>query len=161
MRRNCAFQYVFTFILLGTLVSLLKTQLVDEEPFSEEECKELGYVKASLKCPSCHLMSQFNLEQIITDCLRCCSPEKKEAHERYPSAELEVCECNLYRFQQIAAFVKGDMKDEWGSKLKIRHVRGVLPTIVLKSADGQTQKSLNVEKWDTDTLREFLNDWLE
>lgn len=53
------------------------------------------------------------------------------------------------------------MKDEWGSKLKIRYVRGVLPTIVLKNADGQTQKSLNVEKWDTDTLREFLNDWLE
>lgn len=53
------------------------------------------------------------------------------------------------------------MKYEWGNKLKINQVRGVLPTIVLKSADGQIQKSLNVEKWDTDTLREFLNDWLE
>lgn len=86
---------------------------------------------------------------------------------------LEVCNCNLYRFQQIAgkflfaihfnflAFVNGDMKNEWGNKLKIKYLSGVLPTIVLKNADGQTQKSFNVEKWDTDTLREFLNDRLE
>ena len=53
------------------------------------------------------------------------------------------------------------MKDQWGAKLKVRHVRGTLPTIVLKSADGRPQRSLNIEKWDTDTITEFLNDWLE
>lgn len=53
------------------------------------------------------------------------------------------------------------MKDQWGSKLKVRHVRGTLPTIHLKSEDGQSQRTLNIEKWDTDTITEFLNDWLE
>lgn len=43
------------------------------------------------------------------------------------------------------------MKDQWGSRLKVRHVRGVLPTILLKNADGETQRTLNIEKWDTDT----------
>jgi len=43
------------------------------------------------------------------------------------------------------------MKDQWGWRLKVRQVRGVLPTILLKNADGQTQRTLNIEKWDTDT----------
>lgn len=61
----------------------------------------------------------------------------------------------------LLAFVKSEMKDQWGSKLKVRHVRGSLPTIHLKSEDGQSQRTLNIEKWDTDTITEFLNDWLE
>lgn len=53
------------------------------------------------------------------------------------------------------------MKDQWGNKLKVRFARGTLPTVLLKSEDGQIQKTLNVEKWDTDTLTDFLNDWLD
>jgi len=45
--------------------------------------------------------------------------------------------------------------------LRFRHVRGVLPTIALKNEEGETQRSLNIEKWDTDTITAFLNDWLE
>ena len=48
--------------------------------------------------------------------------------------------------RHFLAFVKSEMKDQWGNKVKVRHVRGVLPTIVLKSADGRVQKSLNVSK---------------
>lgn len=53
------------------------------------------------------------------------------------------------------------MSSQWGSKLKIRQVRGSLPKIVLKNADGQPQKTLNIERWDTDTLTEFINEWIE
>lgn len=54
---------------------------MEEEPLSEKECENLGYYKATLKCSSCDLMEKFNLEQIMTDCLRCCTPEEKEKHE--------------------------------------------------------------------------------
>lgn len=70
------------------------------------------------------------------------------------------------------------MKNQWGFRLKVRQVRGVLPTILLKNSDGQTQRTLNIEKWDTDTgliifikkdnqktmafsVTEFLNDVLQ
>uniref|UniRef100_A0A183CGY5 LisH domain-containing protein n=1 Tax=Globodera pallida TaxID=36090 RepID=A0A183CGY5_GLOPA len=86
-----------------------------------------------------------------------CCEELKVEEERFPYAEMHVCDCNLHRFPQIAAFVRSEMKNQWGSKLKVRQVRGVLPTILLKSEDGQTHKTLSVEKWDTDTVTEFLN----
>ena len=142
-----------------------------------EECKEVGFNPETLKCSTCDKLSNFHLEEILTDCQRCCQKEKSEIHERFPMAQIEICECNLARFPQVngnsymdfifykrttvSAFVKSEMKDQWGAKLKIRHVRGTLPTIVLKSADGRPQRSLNIEKWDTDTITEFLNDWLE
>jgi hypothetical protein len=96
--------------------------------------------------------------------------------QKYPLAQLEYCECNIQRFPQVngkiyqqfslivvifSAFVKGELSQQWGSKLKIKHVRGTLPTIVLKSADGLPQKTLNIEKWDTDTITQFINEWLE
>ncbi|KAI1730635.1 sep15/SelM redox domain-containing protein [Ditylenchus destructor] len=155
--------FLFVCILVPLLNASVSSdaQYVTEDPLSEEECREIGFTP-NLKCNTCNLLPKFNLEEITTDCQRCCAKEaKEEEHERYPFAEMEICECNLHRFPQITAFVRGDMKDQWGNKLRIRHVRGALPTIALKGEDGQTQKSLNVEKWDTDTLTEFLNDWLE
>uniref|UniRef100_A0A915EPZ9 Selenoprotein F n=1 Tax=Ditylenchus dipsaci TaxID=166011 RepID=A0A915EPZ9_9BILA len=129
-------------VLLLTVISIscvyqpLSGEYVDQTPLTEGECRETGF-------------------QVLHQ------GEQKEEHERYPFAEFEVCECNLHRFPQITAFIRGEMKDQWGSKLKIRHVRGVLPTISLKGEDGQTAKSLNVEKWDTNTITEFLNGWLD
>jgi hypothetical protein len=36
-------------------------------------------------------------------------------------------------------------------------VRGADPTIKLLSDDGDVQEELNIEKWDTDTIKEFLH----
>jgi len=147
-------------ITFPLLLSLVYAQLVDEDRLSTGECKDAGFHSDTLKCSSCHMLGQYQLEEIMTDCLRCCA-ESKEAHEKYPMAEFEYCECNLHRFPQISAFIKSDMKDQWGAKMKVRHVRGSLPTIVLKDNVGQVQRTMNVERWDTDTITEFLNDWLE
>jgi hypothetical protein len=53
------------------------------------------------------------------------------------------------------------MVNQWGNHVKVRHIRGILPTISLKDEFGETQKSLNIEKWDTDTITAFLNAWVE
>lgn len=50
----------------------------------------------------------------------------------------------LMRHIFFSAFVKSEMKDNWGNKVKVKQVRGTLPTILLKSADGRTQRTLNV-----------------
>lgn len=75
---------------------------------------------------------------------------------KYPVVNVFI----FHFFVAILAFLRGDVKYHWGSKLRIKQVRGVLPTIVLKSLDGQTQKVLNIEKWDTDTVTEFLDNTL-
>ncbi|CAD5229581.1 unnamed protein product [Bursaphelenchus okinawaensis] len=150
---------LYTILLM---VPLVTSQLYEEDTeMSAEECKEVGFNKATLKCPTCKLLPQYNLDLIVSDCEKCCIKESEKSHEKYPSAQIEVCECNLQRFPQVNAFVKTELSQQWGNKLRIRHVRGTLPTIVLKDGAGKPQKTLNIEKWDTDTITDFLNDWLE
>ncbi|KAK0404673.1 hypothetical protein QR680_017565 [Steinernema hermaphroditum] len=129
---------------------------------SAEECQELGYNRATLKCQTCSSFAKFKLEALISDCKACCTSDESGAsnHEKYSLAHIEICECNLARFPQVQAFVKSNMVNQWGSHVKVRHVRGVLPTIVLKNYAGESKK-FNIEKWDTDTISEFLNRYLE
>lgn len=61
----------------------------------------------------------------------------------------------------ISAFVKSDMVNQWGNKVIVRHVRGTLPTIKLLDSFGMPGRVMNIEKWDTDAINEFLNAWIE
>ncbi|VDN03671.1 unnamed protein product [Thelazia callipaeda] len=82
--------------------------------------------------------------------------------KKYPLAFIEVCECNLARFPQVEEFVKSNMVKKWQACVKVRHVRGTLPTIKLLDAQAaEVKKIMNIEKWDTDAITEFLNTWLE
>ncbi|CAD5234224.1 unnamed protein product [Bursaphelenchus xylophilus] len=149
------------YTVLITVAVAVNGQLFEEEDLSPEECKEAGFNPATLKCGTCKLLPQYNLDLIVSDCEKCCLKESDKGHEKYPLAQIEICECNLQRFPQVNAFVKTELSQQWGNKLRIRHVRGTLPTTVLKDSEGQPQKTLNIEKWDTDTITDFLNDWLE
>lgn len=40
--------------------------------------------------------------------------------------------------------------------LTVHYVRGADPTIKLLSEAGEVQEELNIEKWNTDTIAEFL-----
>lgn len=57
-------------------------QIVEETNLSREECHDIGLNSDTLKCSSCHMMGQFNLEELMTDCLRCCKDKGKDGeHE--------------------------------------------------------------------------------
>jgi hypothetical protein len=43
------------------------------------------------------------------------------------------------------------------SGLTVNYVRGADPTIKLLSDDGDVIEEMNIEKWNTDTIVEFLN----
>uniref|UniRef100_A0A0M3ICU9 Selenoprotein F n=1 Tax=Ascaris lumbricoides TaxID=6252 RepID=A0A0M3ICU9_ASCLU len=137
-------------------------ELVSCENKSLSECHDAGFNSETLQCSSCNELPQFHLDQLVDDCNACCTPDEGEMqHQKYPLAHIEICECNLGRFPQVQAFVKSDMVNQWGNHVKVRHVRGTLPTIKLKDVYGETQQTLNIEKWDTDTITEFLNTWIE
>jgi len=151
---------------IGSLVVFYSLVLVSfgevaEYKMSPEECKAAGFVPESLQCSSCERLSDFNLETLITDCNSCCIKERALEHEKFALAHIEVCECNLSRFPQVQAFVHNDMASAWGGRVKVKHVRGVRPQIVLKDHTGSNRQTLNIEKWDTDTITEFLNQWIE
>lgn len=42
----------------------------------------------------------------------------------------------------------------------MKYVRGTLPRIKLMNSDDDVIEELNVEKWDTDTIEEFLREQL-
>ncbi|CAI4223889.1 unnamed protein product [Auanema sp. JU1783] len=134
---------------------------VEEYGLSKEECVAAGFVPETLKCSSCERLSGYNLEILMTDCQSCCTKEKELQHEKYPLALIEVCECNLARFPQAQAFVHKDMASAWGGKVRVKHVRGVRPQIVLKDHKGISRQTLNIEKWDTGSITDFLNQWIE
>ncbi|VDK42448.1 unnamed protein product [Anisakis simplex] len=133
-----------------------------EKNESAARCHDAGFNSDTLQCSSCSELPHFHLDRLVDGCNECCTPDEDEVqHEKYPVAHIEICECNLARFPQVQAFVKSDMVRQWGNHVKVRHVRGTLPTIKLKDRFGETHQTLNIEKWNTDTIKDFLNNWLD
>ena len=58
-----------------------------------------------------------------------------------------------------SAFVKSDRPDAFPG-LKIRYMRGLDPQLVLLDDNKQAVETLGIEKWDTDTMEEFLQEQL-
>ncbi|EFO93570.1 hypothetical protein CRE_02632 [Caenorhabditis remanei] len=151
---------MWVLLLIAAVISPGFSQ-VEEYKIDVDECKAAGFNPETLKCGLCERLSDYHLETLMSDCQQCCMKEEEFKHNKYPIAILEVCECNLARFPQVQAFVHKDMARQFGGKVRVKHVRGVRPQVALKDADFKTMETLSVEKWDTDTLIDFFNQWLE
>ncbi|XP_063635985.1 selenoprotein F [Cydia splendana] len=124
--------------------------------FSTEDCASLGFVKANLLCSSCDQLKDFNLEPLIEHCKECCHADDSAPKEKkYARAVLEVCTCKFPAYPQIQAFCKGDKPAKFPN-LQIKYVRGLDPIIKLFDKDGIVKETVAIEKWDTDTVEEFL-----
>uniref|UniRef100_A0A914RH85 Selenoprotein F/M domain-containing protein n=1 Tax=Parascaris equorum TaxID=6256 RepID=A0A914RH85_PAREQ len=106
-------------------------ELVSCENKSLNECRDAGFNSETLQCSSCNELPQFHLDQLVDDCNACCTADEGELQHQMKIA--------LMKSQNIAAFVKSDMVNQWGNHVKVRHVRGTLPTIKLKDVyvDGE------------------------
>lgn len=63
------------------LVGAVLAQQFDDEAMSANECKENGYNRDTLKCKTCSLLPQFNLDELYSDCKRCCTEDQAASHE--------------------------------------------------------------------------------
>ncbi|XP_063229769.1 selenoprotein F [Bacillus rossius redtenbacheri] len=124
--------------------------------YTVEDCWSLGFNKANLLCSSCDQLHKFNLGIIKEHCQQCCQKDEN-AHtvKRYAQARLEVCTCKFGVYPQIQAFVKSDRPAKFPN-LQIKYVRGLDPIIKLMDKDGSVKDILAIDKWDTDTVEEFL-----
>ena len=80
--------------------------------------------------------------------------------------------CNIHLFHIIllllfylfihfpVAFVKSDLPNSF-SGFSVKYVRGADPVIKLLDADGNVQEELSIQKWDTDTITDFLKEHLQ
>lgn len=106
--------------------------------------------------------------------------------KRYPKAVLEVCTCKFGAYPQIQgiylnwqlssttrellettllhttlinffpAFIKSDRPKKY-KNLSIKYVRGLDPIIKLYDAENRVEDILDIHKWDTDSVDEFLS----
>lgn len=94
-------------------------------------------------------------------CKECCSPDEKGQDDKiYAKAVLEVCTCKFGAYPQIQAFIKSDRPAKYPN-LQIKYVRGLDPIIKLYDKDGHLQETVAIEKWNTDSVDEFLSTHLD
>nr|CAH0112936.1 unnamed protein product [Daphnia galeata] len=124
--------------LLSALIVIVSCE------YSASECRSLGFNKANLLCSSCFYLAEHDLEVLVNQCRECCLQEgRNESSTLYPQAILEV------------SFIKSD-KARGFPNLSIKYVRGADPIIKLLDADGAVQEELAIDKWNTDSVEEFL-----
>lgn len=132
-------------------------------------------------CSSCDELADFGLEelkwvyynlfiinisQIISSpsrphCKECCQRDQDSSvNRKYPKAVLEVCTCKFGAYPQIQAFIKSDRPAKFPN-LHIKYVRGLDPTVKLMDKEGNVKETLNINKWNTDTVQEFFETHLE
>uniref|UniRef100_A0A8D8QYT5 Selenoprotein F n=2 Tax=Cacopsylla melanoneura TaxID=428564 RepID=A0A8D8QYT5_9HEMI len=143
---------------VAVLTALINAVLSE---FTSDDCASLGLNKANLLCSSCDQLSSFDLNILKDHCLQCCHPgETTTKVQRYAKARLEVCTCKFGAYPQIQAFCKSDRPAKF-KNLQIRYVRGLDPIIKLLDKDDNVQEVLAIEKWNTDSVEEFLKTHLE
>ncbi|XP_012279478.1 selenoprotein F [Orussus abietinus] len=126
--------------------------------FSADDCKLLGFNKANLLCSTCEKLMTHNLVDIYDNCKECCLKDDNEdalGQKRYPKAVLEVCTCKFGAYPQIQAFIKSNRPRKY-KNLQIKYVRGLDPIIKLLGVDNRVEDVLDIHKWDTDSVDEFL-----
>lgn len=141
--------HIFPFILMVNIVS---------SEFSADDCKSLGFNKANLLCSTCEEFNKHGLTEILSNCKECCLKDDDydaSGLKKYPRAVLEVCTCKFGTYPQIQAFIKSDRPRKY-KNLQIKYVRGLDPIIKLLDADNKVEDILDIHKWDTDSVDEFL-----
>ncbi|KAG5900680.1 hypothetical protein JTB14_005945 [Gonioctena quinquepunctata] len=145
---------MFIIIKVG-LVVLFSNVVVSE--YSTEDCWALGLHKLNLLCSSCDQLPKFNLNEITSLCKECCRQDEVGSSEKiYHKAVLEVCTCKFGAYPQIQAFIKSHRPSMFPN-LQIKYARGLDPIIRLYDKDGHLQETVAIEKWNTDSVEEFLN----
>lgn len=94
-------------------------------------------------------------------CKSCCyQDDYVSTIKKYARAVLEVCTCKFGAYPQIQAFIKSGRPQKFDN-LQIRYARGLDPVIHMHDKDGNLQETVAIEKWNTDSVEEFLHTHLE
>lgn len=137
------------------------TQVDSASTSSSEQCAAWGFDPSELLCSTCDDMSRFQLgSALIRECQSCCHNDgRKFESVKYPKAILEVCGWRLGAYPQVQAFIKSERTSRYPG-LTIKYVRGADPTIKLLDEEEDVVETLAIDKWNTDSVEEFLDLYL-
>ncbi|XP_034943546.1 selenoprotein F [Chelonus insularis] len=138
--------YLYFFILIISLADLTFSK------DSPDDCLSRGFTSSNLLCSTCEKFDIINEPEMKKNCKQCCLEDESR---RYPKAILEVCTCKFGAYPQIQAFVKSDRPKKY-KNLSIKYARGADPTIRLYNHEDKLEDVLDIHKWDTDSVDEFL-----
>lgn len=131
-----------------------------ESKWSDDECKSLGFDRFLVSCDRCSEFGRFEMPEVEQECRSCCTATAEtDQQKRHPKARLEMCNCKLGYYPQIAAFMKSS-KPKHFQGLTLKHIPGAEPIIKLLDENDVVQEKLSIQKWDTDTIEEFLKERL-
>eukprot|EP00455_Lapot_gusevi_P005914 TRINITY_DN12526_c0_g1_i1.p1 TRINITY_DN12526_c0_g1~~TRINITY_DN12526_c0_g1_i1.p1 ORF type:complete len:145 (+),score=32.72 TRINITY_DN12526_c0_g1_i1:69-503(+) len=121
-------------------------------------CLELGFSE-TLVCSACTKLEQFvKSSELLSECRKCCAEESgSQLKAKYSSARLEICTSLVYRYPNVHEFIKNKAKQF--PQLEIRYTVGMAPTLFM--SDKQTEDSISVATWKTDTIEDFLREKLK
>ncbi|KRX78563.1 U4/U6 small nuclear ribonucleoprotein Prp4, partial [Trichinella sp. T6] len=136
-----------TFSTISEEVSELAVQVIIS--VSPDDCKAVGFTP-NLVCSSCSELSQYGLKELEPNCRQCCAKDELyDAINQYPQIH--------GKFDLDAAFVKSEKPKEWPG-FRVRYERGANPVIKLFNEKKEVVETLGIDKWNTDTIVEFLNE---
>jgi len=124
------------------------------------KCHSLGFDKNALLCSSCDSLNEYELGSLKNECTGCCVQDKvNEVTKKHHFARLEVCGWRLGAYPQVQAFVKSERPRAFPN-LEIKYVRGADPVIHLMDENKRVEETLAIDKWNTDSVEEFLSTYL-
>uniref|UniRef100_A0A1X7VAK9 Selenoprotein F n=1 Tax=Amphimedon queenslandica TaxID=400682 RepID=A0A1X7VAK9_AMPQE len=137
-------------VALTSLLSVLLGALADG---IGTDCSLKGF-GSSLLCSSCDELKRFELSELRDECLKCCQKTGSNNEQGMFMSCRYQCLC------YILGFVKGNAPSQFPS-LKIKYMRGADPTLKLLDDNQAVVDTLSIDKWDSNTLEEFLKEKLQ
>ncbi|CAG7823455.1 unnamed protein product [Allacma fusca] len=127
-----------------SVVYLMVSFVRSELSLSDDLCISRGFNRVNLQCSSCLILDDYELKVLKNDCLECCSGDLIDQSSN----------------STVQAFIKSDEPGKHPN-LQIKYKGGQLPQIVLYEDEGVIANTMSIQKWDTDTIKEFINTYLE
>jgi len=151
---------MFSNLIAGLVLALLDhASTILGSELDSATCLSIGFNSAKLLCSACDDLKQFDLGVLSDGCEKCCTRDAGSAkleNTKYERAILEVCGWRLGHYPQVAAFIKSDRPARYPG-LTIKYVRGADPIIKLLDEEEDVVETLAIDKWNTDSVEEFLN----
>jgi len=140
--------------LILTYVSLCYAQSL-----SSSECRDLGFSSNTLQCSSCDELKEFKLTQLEKSCKKCCIQDTQSGQEseiKYSKAILEICSWKVGRYPQVQAFIR-ERLSKYHPSLSVLYTRGKDPVLIIYDENDEEVENLSIDKWNTDTISEYLD----
>ncbi|RWS27721.1 15 kDa selenoprotein-like protein [Leptotrombidium deliense] len=136
-------------LLVASFFAVLAPLAESVTKLSEEECVRLGFRRP--QCMHCEELDNFNLSSLKKSCLNCCETDASNETVKSYSRSLSM------KIRALSSDTSNRM-DKFPN-FSVRYVRGADPLIKLFD-DEDDVVEMSIQKWDTDTVEEFLKEHL-